>query len=203
VTRRPEDGAPEEAPEEPAAPPGPTLEEVEELVSQARAEGRAEGRAELQREQTAELAQARKAVADQARELEAALAALPAAREAALTGATADVARVVEAFAHRVVERSLALHPEALPRLVRDCLALVAQSEGVHLRVPPDRVEGLRAALSPEWASHVEPDPSIEAGVRVVTRYSEIDATLAAADQAIRAAVEEWLAAEGVAPGAR
>ncbi|MEQ1564128.1 MAG: FliH/SctL family protein [Myxococcota bacterium] len=144
---------------------------------------------------------ARAEAAGQLAELEARVAAvgplvaeLERARRAALTRASEDLASLVLDLARRVVGASLAIHPEALPNLVRAAIDRLPDDDEVWVKVPPSAVERVAAVVPERHRSRVVADPSLTTGCLVETRHVAIDASLEAAAAGIAEATESWLA---------
>ena len=92
--------------------------DVDALIAEAFERGRAEGRAAVEEEvaeERASLEGVQEALIAVAEEIEG-------LRHATLAQSADDVAQLVLLFARRVVDRSLALHPEALPALVMEAV---------------------------------------------------------------------------------
>jgi flagellar assembly protein FliH len=166
-------------------PPAPVID----LEAEKRAAYEA-GRADAQREAASVVA-----------ELEARLAAsvpllaeVERARKAALDQASDDVAKLVVELARRVLGDSLALHPDALPGLVRAALDRLPDEDEVWIRVPPVAVERVAAVVPERHRSRVVPDPALSTGCVVETRHVAIDASIEAAMQGITEATSAWRA---------
>jgi flagellar biosynthesis/type III secretory pathway protein FliH len=116
------------------------------------------------------------------------------ARKAALVQASEDVAALVLELAQRVLGASLAIHPEALPGLVRAAIERLPDEDELWIRVPPDVVERVSAAISDRHRSRVKGDPALTTGCVVETRHVSIDASLEAVSAGIAEATQAWLA---------
>lgn len=167
-------------------PPDPgAAEDLDTLLEQAREAGAAEARAEVE----LELTQLREAMATLGPILEE----VAGLRRRTLVGLAEDVADVVRLFAHRVVADALAMHPEALPALVRDAVSQLPESEEITIAVAPQSAESLSRALEPRLRDHIVVDPEITAGAVVRTRYASLDTTLQTAEKGLESALQEWL----------
>ena len=179
--------------EKPAPPPAPTerlsQEEVAELVAEAERRGREEGRAEAQ----AELNELKERSELLLEVLAPALEEVALARRQALEQAASDVAELVLLFAGRVVDRSLALHPDALPSLVLDAVGQLPDRDEVTIAVAPHLAETLARSLPTELRDRVVADIEIGNGAIVRTRFVRIEATLAHATEGLEKAVKTWL----------
>jgi len=148
---------------------------LEEGRSQATAEA-VEAAAEAQLDHTA---------------LDDALQALANARADALRQSADDVAQIVIALANRVVGESLALHPDALPGIVRQALARLPDGEEVWIDVRPEDIERLSKFLPESRHVHLVPKP-LTGGCVVRTRYASLESTLEAVMEGVEAAVTAW-----------
>ena len=163
-----------------------SMEELQTLLDEAKEEGAEEAKAEV----GVELAQLREVIET----LEPALKELEALRHGTLVRAAEDIADVVKLFASRVVGDALAIHPDALPRLVRDAIDQLPEREQVTIEVSPAASEKLSRTLPQELRDRIVVMPEITAGAVVRTRNASLDATLKTAEQALESAVQEWLA---------
>jgi flagellar biosynthesis/type III secretory pathway protein FliH len=162
-----------------AAPPN-----LETMLEQARDEGRREA-ADAFREQLVQ-AEADLTVAAAALEEVATL------RSAILRSSADQIGDLVVQLARRVLGQSLALHPEALPGVVRDAVALLPERDELVVRVPPSAVERIEAVFKARSGVKVIADPDIAVGCHVEAGHAAIDATLDAAIEGIEAAVRVW-----------
>jgi flagellar assembly protein FliH len=132
----------------------------------------------------AELDRARAAVAM----VEPMIAALATARRQAVDQAADEVIAIVIGLSRRVVGDALALHPEALPNLVRSALERLPREDRVELFVPP----GAGALFSVEGRVTVVEDPTLSGGVVARTRDATVDASLDAVWSAVEEATRRW-----------
>jgi flagellar biosynthesis/type III secretory pathway protein FliH len=186
----------EEAPT-PEAPSAVDAAELEALVAEAREQGRAEGRAEAEAEAEASVQQAQELLDT----LGPLVDELTGLRRQAMEQAADDVAQLVLLFAQRVVDRSLALHPDALPTLVVDAVAQLPNRDELAIAVSPQLAERLARSLPAELRDHVQPDSDIVNGAVVRTRYVSIESTLAHASEGLEGAVKAWLSEQWWATG--
>ena len=168
-------------------PTGPV--DLDALLAEAHEAGAAEARAELE---------------GRIAELEAALATVGPAldqvaglRRSAVRQAASDVGALVLAVTRRIVGDSLALHPEALPRVLEEAVATLDDDDELRIRVARDDVERAREVLGEARAEQVTGDPSIDGGCRVEARHAAIDATVEAAVDAVETAVRTWVESRG------
>jgi len=183
--------------EAPEPEPEPEPIDVEALVAEALERGRAEGRAEVE----AEVAAEREAMAGERAALLSALEQVEGLRHEAVAQAADDVAELVLLFARRVVDRSLALHPEALPALVMEAVGHLPNREQVSIAVAPHLAERLARNLPGELKQRVVADPEVDNGAVVSTRYVSFEATLAHATEGLEHAVRSWLSEQWWAVG--
>lgn len=166
-------------------PPAVDPEELPGLLAEAREAGAAEVRAELEAELTT--------LREVAEALGPALDELARLRHATLVAAAEDVAQIVKVYAHKLVGDSLALHPEALPTLVRDAMTQLPDSDDVMIVASPQSAEMLSRHLDVGLRDRVTVDPDLGGGVIVRTRHASLDATVRHAEQALEAAIQSWL----------
>lgn len=186
----------EDAPVEEVVPE-PEPVDVDALIAEALARGRAEGRAAVEAEVRAE----REALAETHDVLSTALTEMEGVRHQALSRAAEDVSALVLLFAKRVVDRSLALHPEALPALVMEAVAQLPNRDQVSIAVAPHLAERLTRSLPGELRERVVADPDVDNGAIVKTRHVSIEATLAHASDGLEKAVRTWLSEQWWAVG--
>jgi flagellar biosynthesis/type III secretory pathway protein FliH len=171
--------------------------DVDALIAEAFERGRAEGRAAVEEEvaeERASLEGVQEALIAVAEEIEG-------LRHATLAQSADDVAQLVLLFARRVVDRSLALHPEALPALVMEAVQQLPNRENVSISVAPHLAERLTRSLPGELRDRVVADPEVDNGAVVKTRHVSIEATLAHATEGLEGAVRNWLSEQWWAVG--
>ncbi len=191
-------GAPAEPEPEPVAEGAePEPVDVEALVAEAEARGREAGRAQAD----AELAEERAALDAEREALQGALGRIEGLRHEALAQAADDVAELVLLFARRVVDRSLALHPEALPALVMEAVGHLPNREKVSIAVAPHLAERLARSLPADLRDRVVADAEVDNGAVVSTQYVSFEATLAHATEGLDHAVRSWLSEQWWAVG--
>jgi len=181
------------APPEPAPPPelevhGPPPVDPDELPGML-AEAREAGAAEARQIMESELAALRQV----AEELGPALEELARLRHSTLVAAAEDVADIIRVFATKLVGDSLALHPEALPKLVQDAVAQLPDTDEVTIVVSPQAAESLTRYLEAGLRERVIVDPELGNGAVVRTRNASLDATLRHAEGALETAIQAWL----------
>jgi flagellar biosynthesis/type III secretory pathway protein FliH len=177
--------------------PEPEPVDVEALIAEAEARGRAAGRAEVE----ARVAEERAAMEAERGMLQEALGAVEGLRHEALAQAADDVSQLVLMFARRVVDRSLALHPDALPNLVMEAVGHLPNREQVSIAVAPHLAERLARSLPGELRDRVVADADVDNGAVVSTRYVSFEATLAHATEGLDHAVRDWLSEQWWAVG--
>lgn len=159
-------------------------------VEAERAEAFAEGRRQALAEMEEELRRARASLAV----LPELVGSLSRARRQATDQAANDVAQVVLATIERVIGDTLIHRPEALAKVVSDALTAIPEEEAVTIRVHPDAVGGVAAALPEKVRAAVVPDPTLRADCVVEARHASIEAGLTSAMAGLRPAVEAWVA---------
>ena len=165
--------------------------DLETLVLAAREQGASEVRAQLQAQldelqgQLAEVTAERDALA----QLDAALHTFRAeAREQAVD----DVVQLALAMARRIVGESLALHPDALPGVVRGVLEQLPSEDEITVKVRPEDAAAIETRLRGRRGVKVGVDSNIDAGCVVEATFGTIDATLDTAMAGLERAVREW-----------
>lgn len=173
----------------PQPEPDPSnVDDVQQLLSEAREEAADEARGEAD----AELAQLRELVQTVGPLIEE----LEGLRKEMLQRTAEDIAEVVRTFAGRVVGDALALHPEALSRLVKDAIEQLPVRDEISISVSADASEALVRALPADLRDRVTVDASIRAGALVRSRHAALDATLDTALEGLEHALQEWLSAQ-------
>lgn len=180
----PEPG-PAPAPNDPPPPRAPTFTPRVEsgISSAAAAEAEVRARAEVQSQWTQAVETLRIA--------ERLVAALEARRQALLRDGADVIGDVVRAMATKLVAESLALHPDALPGVIRRA-AEILPSDPVRIRVPTSDLARIQSLLPPRLAAALEADPDLDGGVIVESERASIDASLEAAREGIDKAVAAW-----------
>lgn len=171
----------------PARDPG-DVRDVQQLLEEAREEAAAEARASME----AELVQLRE-VAETVGPL---IEELEGLRHTILQRSSEDIADVVRTFSRRVVGDALAMHPEALPKLVQDAIEQLPARDEITIAVSAESSEALVRALPQDLRERVTVDPAINAGAVVRTRNAALDATLETALNGLEEALQEWLSSQ-------
>ncbi|NCG18046.1 MAG: hypothetical protein GWP91_03415 [Rhodobacterales bacterium] len=152
---------------------------------------RAELLEEVRVQAQAELAEAIAETQATTATLAAALVEVAQLRHQALQQAADDVGTIVIALSRRLLDQSLAVHPDALPALVRQALEQLPEDEKIEVHVAPGMMEQVSRALNENCK--LVADTELGGGVSVCTRHVSIDASLEAAMNGVDAAVKAWL----------
>jgi flagellar biosynthesis/type III secretory pathway protein FliH len=112
-------------------------------------------------------------------------------RREALDQAGADIAALVLALTERVLDKSLALHPDALRGVITSALDHLPEAEEVVVNVSPGMLEMVSRNQDPRI--HLRPDANLKGGCVVRTPHVTLDATLEAAMSGVDTAVRTWL----------
>jgi len=166
-------------------PPVIDPDDLPALLAEAREEGASEAREAMEEE----LASLRAVV----EEVGPALEELARLRHTTLVAAAEEVADIIRLFAHKIVGDSLALHPDALPKLVQDAIAQLPEADEITIEVSPAAAETLSRHLDASLRDRVIVDPELEAGAIVRTRHATLDASLRHAESALETAIQGWL----------
>jgi len=175
---------------EPDAPGSDEVQgDLREMLARAREEGLQEGR---QQAETA-LAPVRTELEKEREQLREAAAEFLSARERELQSVRQDVADVVLLMARRVVGDALALHPDALRKVVLDAISGVPGDEPVTVKVSVEDVQRVEGWLESMPRFRVKPDPAVQGGCHVESRYGYVEATTEQAFLALTAATRAWV----------
>lgn len=166
-------------------PEKPELPSADAQLEAAREAGRQESRNAIEEERQ----QLRQAI-DSVNALHQELV---AARDQTLRDSAEAIATIVRSFTHRITAQTLALHPDALPGLVKDVCAQLSDSEPITIAVCPADAERLAQRLDGPLRDAVVVDASLSAGVSVRTPTTRVDATLATAMENLELAIQTWL----------
>lgn len=158
-------------------------------VEAERAEAFAEGRRQALAEMEEELRRARASLLV----LPDLVQSLSRARHQATERAAVDVSEVVLATLRRVLGDTLTQRPEALARVVAEALTSIPEEEPVTIRVHPDAVPGVAAALPERLRPAVVPDASLRGDCVVEARHASIEAGLTTALAGLQPAVQAWV----------
>jgi len=161
------------------------LVDVEALVAAAREQGRAEAEAAHATEADA--------LSEMARVLRSAVDAAERARRESVHQAAQDIADIVLRVSRRVVEQSLALHPDALPQLIREAIAQLPESDEFTIAVAPTMIDQISRTMGSDLGRRVVADPDIINGCVVRTRHVSIESTVDTVLVGVDAAIRAWL----------
>ena len=104
-----------------------------------------------------------------------------------------DVADMALHMARRVVGETLAVHPQALRKLVMDAIERLPGDDEITVRVRPDDLESVEQHLPTRRSVRVLADESLEGGCVVQAQCGEVSASIDSAFTGLRAAVDDWL----------
>ncbi len=104
-----------------------------------------------------------------------------------------DLAEMALHMARRVVGETLAVRPQALRKLVADALDRLPGEDEVTIRVRPEDLSVIENHLPSRRTVRLIGDEDLEGGCVVTAQCGEVSASVDAAFQGLRAAVEDWL----------
>jgi len=102
------------------------------------------------------------------------------------------VGTMITGIARRVLGSSLALHPDALPNLVRRAVEQMPAREGLTVSVPAAQAERIHRVVGAEMGVQVLADIEIQDGCVVRSEGVSIESTVERAIQGVEEAVSEW-----------
>ena len=102
-----------------------------------------------------------------------------------------DIGSLVRLIAERVLDQSLALHPEALKSVVQHALEQLPEAENLVVHVSPGQVEQITRVV--DNRCRIQPDADVGAGCVIRSRHVTLDSTLEAAMEGVDSAVRTWL----------
>lgn len=104
-----------------------------------------------------------------------------------------DLSEMAMHMARRVVGETLAVRPQALRKLVTDALERLPGEDEVTIRVRPEDLSVIENSLPTRRSIRLIGDEDLEGGCVVTAQCGEVAASVDAAFQGLRAAVEDWL----------
>lgn len=167
-------------------------ERIEELEDKAFQRGRAAAMAEMAGKLEA-LREESKRHSEVAASLGPVVEELDGLRHRLIRQSSEDVAELALHMARRVVGETLAVHPQALRKLVMDAIERLPGDDEITVRVRPEDLEVLEQQLPTRRSVQVIADESIEGGCVVEAQCGEVSSSIDTAFTGLRAAVEEWL----------
>ena len=114
-------------------------------------------------------------------------------RQRLIRQSSEDVAELALHMARRVVGETLAVHPQALRKLVMDAIERLPGDDEITVRVRPQDLEAIDQHLPTRRSIRVIPDEGIEGGCVVEAQCGEVSSSIDTAFTGLRAAVDEWL----------
>ena len=107
--------------------------------------------------------------------------------------ASEDVADMALHMARRVVGETLAVHPQALRKLIVDAIERLPGDDEITVRVRPQDLQSIQDNLPVRRDIRIVEDDSLEGGCVVQAQCGEVSASIETAFTGLRAAVDEWL----------
>ena len=175
----------------PAAPaanaptPEPETPDLEALLAAEYQRGKREADAEL----AAEREGLRQAVAS----LQGALEGASEARSTLVAASAEQIGAIVNTVTRRVLERSLAYQPNALPQLIRHTVMQMPTRDEITVSLSPAAADALPKHFAEELGVRVVVDAEAGVGCVVASPAVTIDATTDAMIDAVDGAVKDWV----------
>ena len=173
---------------------GPSLdaEVVAEIEKEAFNRGKATAMAEMS-EKMSGLEQENERLSGLSSQIEPLVHELGAFRTKMIRQSSEDLAEMALHMARRVVGETLAVRPQALRKLVVDALERLPGEDEVTIRVRPEDLSVIENYLPTRRSVRLLGDEELEGGCVVTAQCGEVSASVDAAFQGLRAAVEDWL----------
>lgn len=173
---------------------GPGLDEqgVAALEKEAFNRGKATTMAEIADKMEA-LKQENDRLSGLAEQIEPLVHELGAFRTKMIRQSSEDLAEMALHMARRVVGETLAVRPQALRKLVTDALERLPGEDEVTIRVRPEDLSVIENHLPSRRSIRLIGDEDLEGGCVVSAQCGEVSASVDAAFQGLRSAVEDWL----------
>jgi len=167
-------------------------EAVEAIEKEAFNRGRAAAMAEMAEKMQAYKAE-NAALKDVSESISSLAGELEDLRVRLIQQASEDVADMALHMARRVVGETLAVHPQALRKLVVDAIERLPGDDEITVRVRPQDLQSIQDNLPVRRDIRVIEDDSLEGGCVVQAQCGEVSASIETAFTGLRAAVDEWL----------
>lgn len=168
--------------------PEPVVEASPPSLAQQLEAARQEGREEAANTHQASI----DALKEAAQTLTDAIEEVDTLRQSILRDNAEAVGNMITGIARRVLGSSLALHPDALPNLVRRAVEQMPAREGLTVSVPAAQAERIHRVVGSEMGIQVLADIEIQEGCVVRSEGVSIESTVDHAIQGVEAAVSEW-----------
>jgi flagellar biosynthesis/type III secretory pathway protein FliH len=173
---------------------GPELdrEAVANLEQEAFNRGKASAMAEMA-EKIAAITAENERLSGLGEQIEPLIHELGAFRTKMIRQSAEDLSEMAMHMARRVVGETLAVRPQALRKLVTDALDRLPGEDEVTIRVRPEDLSVIENSLPTRRSIRLIGDEDLEGGCVVSAQCGEVAASVDAAFQGLRAAVEDWL----------
>ena len=178
---------PQPSSQRPVEEPAP-ITSTQETEASRLAQAHEAGRLEAEAAHTEALHELKESTA----RLQEALEQVERIRREALSENAALVGAMITTVTERVLGASLALHPDALPRLVRNTLEQMPARDGLTVSVPAAQAERIQRSIGAELGVQIIPDIHLQDGCLVRSEGVHIEATVASVMEGVEAAVSEW-----------
>lgn len=145
------------------------------------------------RETEEQLADEQQRLATAIASLQAAVDSVANARGDALNASAEQIGTIIHTVAHRVLDRSLALHPNALPHLIRKTVMQMPSRDEITVTLSPTAADALPKHFEDEMNVRVAVDAEACEGCVVSSPAVTIDATIHAMIDGVDEAVKDWV----------
>lgn len=102
------------------------------------------------------------------------------------------VSEMITTVTRRVLGASIAMHPDALPHLVRRTIEQMPAREGLTVSVPAAQAERIQRSVGTEFGVPIVPDITLQDGCVVRSEGVHIESSLNSVMEGVEAAVAEW-----------
>jgi len=165
--------------------PEPPAPDIETLLAAEYERGKLEAETALKAE--------RESLNEAIASLHGALEGASQTRSELVTASADQIGAIVNTVTRRVLERSLAYHPDALPQLIRQTVMQMPTRDEITVSLSPTAADALPKHFADELGVRVVVDADAGTGCVVASPAVTIDATTGAMIDAVDEAVKDWI----------